>query len=164
MTAATIAAMLVLVVRPDARPQPQPRAVGLDDIALLLELAVAGGLSLFEALQRAAKHLDRSAASEIAALVRSSRHAGLANALGASTGTGAELFRPLARAVHTGAALQPLLAALRRQFALAELAEFEARLERLPVKLVFPLALLMLPGLLLMIVAPVLIDVLGRFG
>ena len=74
------------------------------------------------------------------------------------------LLAPLARPAETGAALGPVLHKLIDDLEAEQLAAIEARLQRLPVKLVIPLALLMLPGLLLMIVAPALLDVLGRFG
>ena len=146
-------------------PRPtRSKEFPLAHLAALLEVAVAGGLSVFGALREVAALVGGEAAAEVNAALRAARSVGLAEALQSNHGPLAPLLRPLARPVRTGAAAQPVLSGLRRSIEAQQLTDLEARLERLPVKLVFPLALLMLPGLLLMIVAPSLLDVFSRLG
>ncbi|NND04434.1 MAG: hypothetical protein HKN91_16785 [Acidimicrobiia bacterium] len=121
-------------------------------------------MTLNAALRWSLGHADRSIRPGVDALIRDSTRLGLAGALRAAEGPAAVLLNALARPVSTGAAIGPVLAGLRDRLESEYVAGIEERLERLPVKLVLPLALLMLPGLLLMIVAPALINSLSRLG
>lgn len=167
MIAALVLAAVLLAGPRAPRPplsQPSPNAVAVADLSALLGLAVDGGMSLHESLRWSADFADASLRSELRLVLRKASHLGLARALRDAGGPAASLLRSLARPFDTGAAVAPVLVGLRERLEAEHLADVEARLQRLPVKLVLPLALLMLPGLLLMIVAPALIDALGRFG
>ena len=66
------------------------------------------------------------------------------------------------RSAITGSPLGPGLDGLARAIRRDRAADEAARLARLPVKLVFPLALLVLPGFVLMTVGPAVLGGLAR--
>lgn len=73
-----------------------------------------------------------------------------------------EVFGVAARSAASGAPLQPALLSLAETVRAERAATDRARLARLPVKLLFPLALLILPGFVLMTVGPTVISGLSR--
>jgi pilus assembly protein TadC len=89
---------------------------------------------------------------------------GAAAGLAAAQGWGERLYRLMGRAAATGA---PLVGAV-EAFALeGRHAEHSRRLEaarRLPVRLVVPLALLILPGFVVLVLGPALMESLARLG
>ena len=135
------------------------RNPGSEDL-LLAELAALGlsaGLSFAASMEASTNHLSDDAARRVRRYLR--------NPSGADApGEAAALLALADRALVTGA---PLLAAidgyatsLRR----VERAAAMERARRLPVKLLFPLALLILPGFLLLTLGPALLAGLGRVG
>lgn len=159
-----VAAWLVAVTRSPPRSLRRPSPNAVVDLCALLTLAVDGGMSLHGALRWSTSFSDSSLRPGLLQVLRSAGSLGLARALRGAEGPAGTLLRSLARPVDTGAALGPVLVGMRDRLEAEHLGEVEARLQRLPVRLVLPLALLMLPGLLLMIVAPVLINALSRLG
>lgn len=158
---------LLIVSAPSRRPgrrrrRARPAAGDLIVLATLVSLGLDAGMTPGAAIVWARPYLHPALASGVTAVTRRAHLDGLAVALRASVGFGSDLFSSLARAVETGAALAPVLDAYQEGLAADVRAQAAARLRRLPVKLVFPLALLMLPGLVLMVSGPALIDVLGR--
>lgn len=141
-----------------------PAVEHLVDQASLLELAVGAGMSLHASLRWSQPHLHPVLGRETGTVLRGAAIGGLADGLRSATGPSAGLFRVLARSVETGAAIESTIVAFREQLEATAAAEAAKRLQRLPVKLVVPLALLMLPGLILMAAVPALIDALSRFG
>lgn len=127
------------------------------DLAELTALGLAAGLTFPAALERAARPLSGEIRSEVDGVLRSSRGVGLVAALGAHAGHCRDLFRIAARAVDSGA---PVRAAV-ESFVDDRLAEQRsldlAAVRRLPVKLLFPLALLILPGFMVLTVGPALL-------
>ena len=165
MAALAVAAGVVRVRRRHRHRRPSRPGVGhLVDQASLLELAVRGGMTLHAALRWCRAQLHPALGDEIEAVLRAATITGLSEALHTASGPSADLFRALARAVETGAALEATIAAVRERLEADAAADLAARMQRLPVKLVVPLALLMLPGLVLMLAVPALIDALSRFG
>ena len=141
----------------------KPPAVGdLIVLVTLVSLGLDAGMTPASAIAWARPHVHPDLAVAVAAVTRRARLDGLATGLRSAVGSGSDLFASLARAVETGAALAPVLDAHQDRLHADAHAAAEARLRRLPVKLVFPLALLMLPGLVLMVSGPALIDVFGR--
>jgi hypothetical protein len=136
----------------------QPK--GTDDRLLLADLAAIGlsaGLTFSGALTAAADHVSEETAIAVRRGLRSGDGRG-------AEGAAQELFALADRALVTGA---PLLASidgyvhsLRRD----ERAAAVERARRLPVKLLFPLALLILPGFLLLTVAPAFLAGIQRLG
>ena len=166
MTLALVAAAFILLggssrSRPRRR-QPHPTTGDLIVLTTLVSLGLDAGMTPAAAIGWARPYVHPSLAVAVTAVTRRARLDGLATGLRSAVGVGSGLFGVLARAVETGAALSPVLDAYQERLEADARAEAEARLRRLPVKLVFPLALLMLPGLVLMVSGPALIDVLGR--
>jgi tight adherence protein C len=138
---------------------PTPKRRESDDVLVadLTALGLSAGLSFVAALGAAADHLPEEAAQTVRRALRSP--AGREEA-----GPAPALLALADRALVTGA---PLLASidgyatsLRRN----ERAAAVERARRLPVKLLFPLALLILPGFLLLTVGPALLTGLNRLG
>lgn len=166
MTLAIALALLALWLRPRRFGPAATTSTGddLETLATLVALGLNAGMSPARAIASAARFAHPELAQEALTLGRQARLAGLSSALRSADGSSAPLFHTIARAAETGA---PMADALRsfadRMRAEARLAA-QVRMRRLPVKLVFPLALLMLPGLVLMVSGPALIEVLGRFA
>lgn len=130
-------------------------------VARLLALSIASGRPLgaaFEDVRRRLSDTDVSALDDL--LARANRE-GLTRALIETTGPLAELAERLAKAQVTGAPVGPALDSFittqhaARRFQAVE----EAR--TVGVKLMVPLALLLLPGFLALVVAPFVIEQLG---
>ena len=133
------------------RPQQE------DDVLLaeLTALGLSAGLSFPASLEAAARHASGAGGDQVR---RALRTPGARGDAGPATG----LFALADRALLTGA---PLLASvdgyamsLRRD----RRAAATERVRRLPVKLLFPLALLILPGFLLLTVGPAILAGLER--
>ena len=158
---------LLILSMPPWRPWRRSRAArpapgDLIALATLVSLGLDAGMTPGAAIGWARPYLHPALADTVTTMTRRAHLDGLAVGLRSSVGFGSDLFVSLARAVETGAALAPVLDAYQEGLSADVRAEAEARLRRLPVKLVFPLALLMLPGLVLMVSGPALIDLLGR--
>ncbi|GMQ86616.1 MAG: hypothetical protein BMS9Abin07_2202 [Acidimicrobiia bacterium] len=129
-----------------------------DDDVLLAELTALGlsaGLSFSASLEAAAHHVSESGRDQVLRALRMPEGRG-------ETGPASGLFALADRALVTGA---PLMASvdgyalsLRRDRRAAAI----QRVRRLPVKLLFPLALLILPGFLLLTIGPALLAGLER--
>jgi hypothetical protein len=125
-------------------------------------LGLRAGLTLEGSLHEAVPDLDPQAASRVRGVLREARRIGLASVLADATGSGERLFRIAARAVRTGAPLIPAVEGLADELRHEEHTRRTARARRLPVRLLLPLALLILPGFVLVVVAPALIGSLAR--
>jgi len=165
MTMALALAGIVMFVRPSRRSQvaaPKSREVVL--VAELVGLGLGAGMNLQHSLAWASHFGHPALRRSIRSLVRRARLSGLAVEMGRNDGPLADLFGLLARAVETGAALGSTVDGFVDQMTSQARAAAAARAQRLPVKLLFPLALLMLPGLMLMVAGPALIDVFSRLS
>ncbi len=137
-----------------------------DQVELLAELLVLGltaGWGFAQTLVWAAARIEDPVGAEVAALVRRMRHDG-ARALDGAGGHGADLYRLVARAQITGAPLVDAVDGFAKDRLMARRQRMLTAARRLPVILVFPLALLILPGFVLVTVAPTLIGALQRIG
>lgn len=131
-----------------------------------LLVLVGAGLPLVPALSRAA--LASPLQAEIEEVVRRARRLGSSAALIEGGAGAGPLLRQLAHATVSGAPLEPAIrsflerARRRRHFVAIEAAR------RLPVRLMIPMTLLVLPGFVLMIYGPAVLDlldgVLGPLG
>ncbi len=136
------------------------------DVAVLAEmvgLGLSAGLSLTQALMAARPHVHPDLEREVDGVLRRAARGGLGHALAAANGYGRGLYVVTARAVVTGAPLAAAVDSFVRE-AVAE--QRSARLEaarRLPVRLMLPLALLILPGFVLLTVGPTVLTALERF-
>ena len=122
-----------------------------------LVVAASSGLSLRGSLELMGEVLGTPGRTEVAALLRNAHGIGLSAALVRATGSLAPLFERVARATMSGA---PITATIAGYLAEARGLRRAARLEaarRLPVRLTIPLALLILPGFVLITAGPAVI-------
>jgi len=136
-----------------------------DDIVAfgeLVSLALSSGASPLTAVTVAGRHGPPSVGPDVHHILRSTAAAGAATAFRGYTGAVAPILVPIGHALATGAPL-----GLRVDAALADLraevhAERMERVRRLPVRLLFPLTLLILPGFMVLTLGPSLLAALDR--
>ena len=165
LAAAALAALAVAVgrvrsARIAARGAPGRRALAADVVAL----GLTAGLPIRAALETAARRCGPPISDEIGEVLRTADRTGLGPALADATGESGRMLRLAARASATGA---PLAAAVTAYAAEERHAAHTSAVEaarRLPVRLLLPLALLVLPGFVVLVLGPVLVDSLARIG
>jgi hypothetical protein len=155
-TIAVVVAALVLV-SPSVHRRRRPSAEALAPLAFLemAGLAVSAGLSFRQAADVAASEIGGVTRSAITGVLR-----------------GADIddpwlqrvFAAADRAAQSGAPLLPELDGLIVELRAADGYARLERIRKLPVKLLFPLALLVLPGFLLLTVGPVIAGSVQRLG
>ncbi len=154
----------VLGRRAEARRSAAAADADVMVLAELTALGLSAGLTLTGALQAAAAVVAPPLAAEVGTVLRRSAHSGSERALAAAGGRLDGLGRLVARAQATGAPLVEVV----EGFAAAERdrarAERLAAGRRLPVLLLVPLALLILPGFVLLVAGPALLGGLARLG
>jgi hypothetical protein len=134
----------------------------LDHLGQVLFIALSAGLPVAAALEFAAGEVGPVEAAEVRWVLRTARRHGLSTALTAADGRAGRLFAVLARAQLTGASAVKAVASFvdeerkDRRAGAAEVAQ------RLPVKLTVPLALLILPGFVLLTFGPTVISTIQR--
>ena len=143
--------------RPSKTPHPD-----LGEIAGLLSVGLHGGLSLTGALTATAEALGPHTGNAIRLLLRSARISGLRDALLNAPDPLGPLTRRLAESERTGAPLIATLDAFEREQAATSHATVVERARALPVRLTIPLTLLILPGSVLALVGPTVVDLLGQ--
>lgn len=135
-----------------------------DDEILSVELVAAGvsaGVSFDSAVETAAGQVDAAVAADMTRWLRLVRHG---HPPSDAESVVAEMIRIAQGAEASGAAVADQLSSLaENQLALDEAATNE-RLARLPIKMLFPLALLILPGFLLVAVAPTVVSGISKLG
>lgn len=148
-----------------ARRRAARRASG--DLALLGELVLVGltaGLGLSAALELAAGEVAAPLSAELRAVLRRSKRCGLAAALAGADGYGRRLYLLLARAAQSGAATADAVAAFVHEQRDAERSRRLEEARRLPVRLMVPLALLILPGFVILTVGPTMVASVRRIA
>lgn len=129
----------------------------------LIALGVGGGLTFHQAVGFAAASVGGIMRSRIHDRLRRSHHRHVVGLEPPAEGDPIEdVFDVAARSAASGVPLQPALLSLAGTARAERTAADAARLARLPVKLLFPLALLILPGFVLMTVGPTVISGLSR--
>lgn len=137
-----------------------------DDLVLTGDLVVLGllaGRSFLGALTAAGRHVAGPLADEIDGLVRRAAVQGSAAALATADGSLGPLVGVAARAVATGAPVAAAVAAFTADLRDGQRVAALAEARRLSVRLLFPLALLMLPGFVLLVAGPFVVEGLARF-
>lgn len=147
-----------------ARRNHGSRSDGLriDHVGQVLFIALSAGLSVAAALEFAANEVGPAAAGEIRSVLRNARNQGLAVALTEADGATGRLFAVLARAQLTGASAVKAVAAFVDEERRDRRARAAEAAQRLPVKLTVPLALLILPGFVLLTFGPTVIVTVQR--
>lgn len=138
----------------------RPPPVDPVPLAARLLVLVGNGVPVVPALELAAGSVDG-----VAEVVRRSRRLGAAVSLGSAGGPLAPLMRSLAAGAASGSAPEAVI----RRFVETERRQRQVRAieyaRRLPVRLMVPMTLLVLPGFVLMVYGPALIDlVIGLLG
>ena len=136
-----------------------------DDLPLLVDLTGLGltaGLTFPAALTAGAEYVDESLAAEVHRVLRD-RTIGRGS-VGTVDGATSGLFGVVDRALVTGAPMLPAVSGYAAALRSEERHRRLVAVRRLPVKLLFPLSLLILPGFLLLTVGPALLGGLQRLG
>ncbi|MDJ0953560.1 MAG: type II secretion system F family protein [Acidimicrobiia bacterium] len=126
----------------------------------LTALGLTGGLGAPAALSLAGRTVGGTVGREIEAVLRRSRIDGLSGAV--ADGHIGCIVRVIGRANATGAPLLDSVSRLADELNADLAAQRLAAVRRIPVAMLFPLTLLILPGFLLLAVAPALFDAFGR--
>jgi len=138
------------------------RGEGLDHLGQVLFIALSAGLSVAAALELAADEVGPLEAGEVRSVMRAARHQGLELALTGADGTAGRLFGLLGRAQVTGASAVRAVAAFVDEERRDRRARAAEAAQRLPVKLTVPLALLILPGFVLLTFGPTVVATVER--
>lgn len=144
------------------RPSDGRPAVDMQAIAGALVVGAAAGLSLQGSLETARAAVGAGERAELERLLRDARYLGLAAALGRSKGDAAPLFDRLARAQVSGAPLAATVAAFAAEERETRRAARIESARKLPVRMTIPLALLVLPGFLLLTAGPAAVGSIQR--
>lgn len=138
-----------------------------DDIVLLadlLSLGVAAGRTVRGALESARTHLHPQLGAEVDRLLGDMDRRGSGPAMLAAGGRLADLGRVVATAATSGAPLAAAVAAHADRVRHARHSARVAAARRLPVRLLLPLALLILPGFVVLAVGPAVLQALARLA
>lgn len=145
-----------------ARPMRLRRRVAVPqsssaDLARLLSIAAAAGMPLGTALVAVAGELSGDIGDEVTVVVRRARTVGLTSALIAAPGLG-PLGVALARSHSSGSPLSHTLDAHLTAHRSEQVAKALETARTAPVRVMIPLALLLLPGFTALVVGPTLLD------
>jgi len=121
-------------------------------VLLLLYVHLKSGLSVLSALMAASEALP--AAANLARVTRVAMVSGLSSSVSVADPTLAPIVAQLSRAQRTGASLSGLVLQMLDTELETERSLSIARARTLPVRLMVPVTLLMLPGLVLFLYAP----------
>ncbi|MDH3261150.1 MAG: type II secretion system F family protein [Acidimicrobiia bacterium] len=139
--------------------------LGLDHLGQVLYVALSAGLPVAAALEFAVDEVGPVEAAEVRSVLRTARHQGLAVALTGADGASGRLFALLARAQLTGSSAIKAVGSFVDEERNIRRARAAEAAQRLPVKLTVPLALLILPGFILLTIGPTVVATVQRlFG
>lgn len=127
----------------------------------LVSMGLAAGVPFDVALMHAARHVDAPTGDQIRRELRQVRHVGQGVH---REGPVARMFGIAVDSEVSGAAAVEQLGAVADQERRELEAALDRRLQRLPVAMLFPLALLILPGFLLVAVVPAVVGGIARLG
>ena len=133
-----------------------------DQLGQVLYIALSAGLPVAAALEFAAGEIDPAEAAQVQSALRNARNQGLAAALTGVEGNAEPLFGALARAQVTGSSAIKAVASFVDEERKNRRARAAEAAQRLPVKLTVPLALLILPGFVLLTVGPTVVSMFQR--
>lgn len=147
--------------RPRRRRRRGRSETDLIELCRIVRVGLAGGLNLVGSLEMAGERVDPSLGMEVEALLRRGRIDGIAQTLVTTQGRLQPLTAQLSRAQVTGAPLGPALDALLARLESEARGRSLERIRSMPVKLIVPVSLLLLPGFVLVVVAPSALDQIG---
>ncbi len=147
--------------RPQWRHVPQPPSGDATGFGRLLIVAMTAGLNLAESWQLAARYIGGSLGVEAAALERNARSFGFGAQLRLATGPLAPIAASIAQAQLLGSPVIPATRAAVDGIRSRSQTRRMERIRTLSVKLTLPVSLLLLPGFMMVVVFPYLIDGVG---
>jgi hypothetical protein len=128
----------------------------------LAAIALTGGLGLSSSLALAAEGVGGEVEKEVAGVLRRARVDGMAPTMAEAAGAGKRLYRVLARASATGSEVGDSVRRLADEMNAEQASARLGAVRRVPVLMLFPLTILILPGFLLLAIAPAIIDAFSR--
>lgn len=139
---------------------------GVDELAVaeLVAVGLSAGLPFAAALATVEDDLGESSGWELRVLLRRLHAGGIAEVLEHHDGRLGRLALIAGRAQLTGAPVLAAIEAFIDEHLDAERSRRLAAARRLPVQLALPLALLILPGFVLLVTAPAVFTTLARLG
>ena len=157
---------LVGAVRRRSRRRANSASIERELVVLadLIALGLAAGMPVRAALGEARDQVHPTLGDEIDRVLVEADGRGLAAALADASGVAERLFRLLGRSVVSGAPSIDAVESFSRERRHAEHAAALTEARRLPVRLLLPLALLILPGFVVLAVGPALLDAMDRLG
>lgn len=139
----------------EMRSRRRDEAPGRRLVMMLLVVELRSGASVLSAIQSTAAQIPEH--GELSRLARVATVSGLAGAIGGCDESLRPIVAQLARAQRSGASLTGSLRHMLEQDLSQERSDRIARARTLPIRLMLPVTLLMLPGLVLLLYAPALI-------
>ena len=125
-------------------------------ILLVILVELRGGMSVLGALGRVGKSYPHDA--ELQRVVRLASVAGLTAAADSASGELQRLVAQLARSSHSGAPTADMVRSMLESEIAGERSRRIEKARTLPIRLMIPIALLVLPGLVLLLYAPSLLQ------
>lgn len=129
-------------------------------VLMMLLVELRSGMSVLSALQAVARRFPEN--TELLRSVNLATVSGMHSAVAVSQGRIRLLFTQMARVQISGASAADAVRRMLEADAARERARKLARTKALPVRLMIPLTLMILPGVVLLVYGPTLIDALGQ--
>ena len=136
----------------------------LAEICDLTAICLTGGLNIATALRIAADAGEGAVAAELEGILARARIDGLSAVLATADGAGSRLYQSLSRADATGGPMLQSVATLADELWSDQATAALETARRLPVAMLLPLTLLILPGFLLLTIAPAVLDAFSRLS
>jgi hypothetical protein len=159
--------LVALVAWAGFRPRGAGRAIRVDEeidlLGRLVAIGLSGGLPPSQALAAAAGEVDESVGDDVRAVLRGAARTGLGPALAGAEGPAGELLRRMAGAQASGAPVAGAVLGFVDTRRAERRSRLLARIRSLPVVLSVPVAFLLLPGFVLSVVGPAVVQRVGDF-
>ena len=136
----------------------------LAEVCDLAAIGLTGGLNTAIALQIAARASGGSVSGELERVLATARIDGLGEAMAAAGGDGTRLYQTVSRATATGGPMLQSVRALADELWAEQATAAVEKARKLPVAMLLPLTLLILPGYLLLTIAPAVLDAFSRLN
>lgn len=136
----------------------------LAEICDLAAICLTGGLNIATSLRIAAEAGGGPIARELEQILAIARIDGMGEAMATARGGGARLYETVSRAGATGGPMLQSVRVLADELWAEHAAAAVEKARKLPVALLLPLTLLILPGFLLLTIAPAVLDAFSRLS
>ena len=170
MTWLVVAAIAVVLLPHQAKPflMWRRRRVAntpeLAEVCDLTAICLTGGLNIATSLHIAAATSGGVIAGELEHILAVARIDGIGQAMAVARGEGDRLYQAVSRAGASGGPMLLAVRTLTDELWNEHAAAAVERARRLPVAMLLPLTLLILPGFLLLAIAPAVMDAFSRLS